>query len=279
MIMDTKKSSKRHQHSRTRVRWPVSVFASPNQFEAKTEYISPEGVLLSCRETPPLEGDFDLLIKAPNRYPMKVTAKLVWTEFGICEDGRQQLGADVKFITISDKDRQFLKDLITRHYLVKTGRMTGRAGRIGEITAEDAKASTPSEDLVSGSSECDAVPVTLRARVHMSDLARALGTDFETLKELNPKILSYYLPTGSYSLNVPYGTGFKVASVVTQLNRNASRRKPNSPGDYYVVRAGDNLRNIARKTGVSMLNLARFNGIHGSALKVGQRLRLSRGGK
>jgi LysM repeat protein len=281
MIMDTKTVSKRHQNSRTMVKWPVSVIDCRNHIEAQTENISADGVLLTCQESPPLEGDFEMIIKAPDRYPMKVTAKLVWTEFLPDDDGNTRFGADVQFVSISEKDRQFLHDVISKHYKEKASRLAGAATSAAKTIGGDSNASQGGSQISGTTSVgCDSVAVTLRTRIHMTDVARALATSLEVLKQLNPKIASYYLPTGSYTFNVPPGVGFKVPSALTVLSRNVSRRsEEKKSAGCYVVKTGDTLRDIARKTGISVLNLARFNGMHGSSLKVGQRLRLGRGGR
>ena len=123
--------------------------------------------------------------------------------------------------------------------------------------------------------ECDSVPVEIEVPLHMTDVAAGLDTDFKVLKELNPQISGYYLPTGHYALRVPSGEGFRMASVLKQLTLAAS-----PPGDknlepgYVVVRQGDTLSAIAERTGVSVAMLRRANGIQGSRIMVGQKLGL-----
>ena len=122
--------------------------------------------------------------------------------------------------------------------------------------------------------KCDTVPVKIRIPLHITDVARALGTDFKVLKELNPQILDYYLPTGRYTIKVPSGLGSRMATVLKQLTRTASHRMKKVSDRYYVVRPGDTLSTIARRTRVSVATLRRVNGIRGSLIRVGQTLRL-----
>ena len=117
----------------------------------------------------------------------------------------------------------------------------------------------------------DTVQMKSRARIHMADVAQALNTDFKTIKELNPQILGYYLPTGQFILNVPSGTGDQLKAVMEKLTPSNARYRA---GPYYVVRSGDTLHNISRKTGVPVSRLRDINGIRGSLIKVGQKLRL-----
>ncbi len=121
---------------------------------------------------------------------------------------------------------------------------------------------------------CDAVPVTVRTPVHIADVAEALGTDYKKIKELNPQILGRSLPTGQYVLKVPPGTGPRLNHLLRQ--QNARPEPPRSGSDpVYIVKPGDTLIEISRKTGVPLETLKRINGIQDSYLTPGQRLRIA----
>ncbi len=123
--------------------------------------------------------------------------------------------------------------------------------------------------------EYDSVPVQIKVPLHMTDVAVALDTDFKVLKELNPQISGYYLPSGPYTLMVPSGQGSRVASVLKQLTLAASHHMDgDSEPRYLVVRQGDTLSAIARRTGVSVATLRKVNGIQGSLIMAGQKLGL-----
>ena len=117
----------------------------------------------------------------------------------------------------------------------------------------------------------DTVQVKSQNRIHMSEIAQALGTDFKTFKEMNPQILGYYTPTGRFIVNVPPGTGDRFKAAMKQLTPSSPRYRK---GPYYVVRSGDTLHKISRKTGVSISRLRSLNKIEGSLIKVGQKLKL-----
>lgn len=123
--------------------------------------------------------------------------------------------------------------------------------------------------------DCDTVPVRIQIPLHMTDVAQALGTDFKVFKELNSHILGYYLPIGHYTIKVPSGLGSRMASVLRQLTLSASRSMKKVSDGYYTVQPGDTLSHIARRTGVLVAKLKRLNGIQGSVIRVGQKLRLS----
>jgi len=122
--------------------------------------------------------------------------------------------------------------------------------------------------------KADIVPVKIGSPLNITRVARAVGTDFKVLKELNPHILGPYLPTGRYSIKVPSGLGPKATNVLKELSRTAAGLMKKVTGPYYVVQPGDTLSHIAQRTGVSVATLRSLNAIQGSLIKVGQKLQL-----
>ena len=122
--------------------------------------------------------------------------------------------------------------------------------------------------------ECDTISVKIPRPLHIMDIAKALKTDFKTIKELNPHVLGPYLPTGRYTLKVPSGLGTKTTMVLKKLASPSSHDMQKGDGDYYLVQSGDTLSHIAVRTGTSVEKLKRLNGITGSIIIVGQKLRL-----
>jgi LysM repeat protein len=129
----------------------------------------------------------------------------------------------------------------------------------------------------------DTVTVSVSASVHITDLAQAIGTDFKVIKELNPELLGYYLPTGQYSLKVPAGSGRNALAALAQLNNggqvavrnNHSGNTTNSSQSVYVVQPGDTLTRISTTTGVPVERLKSLNGLPDSHIEIGQRLKLA----
>jgi len=266
MARDTSQSTKGHAHSRLAIRWPVLVLAPQAQIEGESENINLTGVLISCEQAPPTEGSFRMLLSPPERHPLEITARAAWTTLFHSEDGTTRLGVDAQFVAIADADLDFLQTVIS-----------------GKV-ARDISSKNPSQ--VQAISLCEeelpepryeSVPVKIRASLHLSDLAQALGTDFEVLKQLNPEILGYYLRAGQYRIKVPVGLGVKLPSALGYLNRRASRRLERSAACQYVVQVGETAREIARKTGVPLGVLIRLNDLEGRAVIAGQKLRLPRG--
>jgi membrane-bound lytic murein transglycosylase D len=123
--------------------------------------------------------------------------------------------------------------------------------------------------------DSDVVPVNIQTPIHIAEVALALGTDFKAIKELNPQILGYHLPPGSYTLRVPVGLGIKAAEVLKQTSRTPHKGEEMLSETYYVVRPGDSLTSISNKTGIPVDVLRRINRIRGSHITPGQKLRLA----
>ena len=121
----------------------------------------------------------------------------------------------------------------------------------------------------------DKVEIEISQRLKFTDLALALDTDFKTLKELNPQFLRAYVPRGSYSIRVPPGFGPKVAFALEEIGKTGDGKGEDITEQHYVVRHGDTLGHISSRTGVSLATLKRINGIKGSTIWAGQKLRLT----
>jgi hypothetical protein len=115
-----------------------------------------------------------------------------------------------------------------------------------EITPTDSAAlevipghgATQAHEPSPGGGDFETLSVKVAALLHMADVARSLGAEFEALRDLNPQIRGYYLPVGQYTVNVPRGVAFKLPAVLQQLSRSIYLRGEKMPDHYYVVQAG-----------------------------------------
>ena len=121
----------------------------------------------------------------------------------------------------------------------------------------------------------DSVSVKISSRLKLTDLALALDTDFKVLKELNPHFRRNYVPKGNYTIKVPPGFGPELHVAMQKLGKGGSREMEKVSENHYLVREGDTLGHIARRTGVPIASLRRLNQIEGSTIWAGQRLRLT----
>ena len=114
--MDTFRSPKRHHHSRREVRWEVHFFTDHGHMEGETVNISSEGVMVSCKELPPLEDNFRLVIRPPDHYPLDLTGRVVWTTICNPVSGAESIGVDIQFMSIAEKDRIYLQGLVSGRF-------------------------------------------------------------------------------------------------------------------------------------------------------------------
>jgi hypothetical protein len=122
---------------------------------------------------------------------------------------------------------------------------------------------------------CDRVEVNLPSPVPIVDVAEALGTDYKTIKELNPHIIGYNMPSGRYAVRVPQGQGGRLSRVLETVGRTyAVSAGGVITGDRYVVQRGDTLIGISKRSGVPVQTIRELNGIHGSLIRVGEKLQL-----
>lgn len=107
----------------------------------------------------------------------------------------------------------------------------------------------------------------------LKDIAKVIGSDPNTLTQLNPSLIRGATPPGTYTkIKVPKG----YASVVKEKqNMIVALRNYNIPTYIrYKVRKGDNLGKIAGKYRVSISSIKKKNGIKGSLIRIGQVLKI-----
>jgi hypothetical protein len=114
------------------------------------------------------------------------------------------------------------------------------------------------------------VPLDALAELPLRLVAEASGTDFKTIKDLNPHIRGYYLKAGTHRLNIPPDgeAGFeKRLHTLAAADARARDRR------LYQVREGDSLSGIAQKFDVPLAALLIWNRMPINAvIHPGQRL-------
>jgi Tfp pilus assembly protein PilZ len=90
------------------------------QVEGKIENFSSKGAFVSCKELPPLEEGFLMVIQAPDYKAMNLNAKVVWSTVLKNSEGDPYFGIGVQFTRMSPDDRQVLHKLIAKHFETKT---------------------------------------------------------------------------------------------------------------------------------------------------------------
>jgi len=138
--------------------------------------------------------------------------------------------------------------------------------------------------------------VMVHQRVHLGQIAAVLNLPIEEVRLLNPQYRKDIIPgeIKAYALCLPlnYANTFidKFNEVVSYkadelINNRRSEIEivqatatitPGGNGRviYYKVKRGQNLGEIAAKNGVSVNKLKKWNNIHGSSIRIGQRLKI-----
>jgi hypothetical protein len=99
--------NERRLHPRAEIRWPVTIETAQGIIEAKLRNLGAGGAYIHCEETPEPGELVTLTISPPDASPIKITAEVVWAGKVLA------LGMGVRFVEISDQDRQFISEEIS----------------------------------------------------------------------------------------------------------------------------------------------------------------------
>ncbi|MDD8024924.1 MAG: transglycosylase SLT domain-containing protein [Acidobacteriota bacterium] len=114
--------------------------------------------------------------------------------------------------------------------------------------------------------------VTINRPAKLDAWASAMGLEAAELAFLNPELRVYATPDYPYPLRVPVGSSGQAAAAAESLPRYTP--PPETVVAIHVVRAGDTLSGIAAKYRTSTSAIQKLNGMRGTILRIGQRLRV-----
>ncbi|MGQ0561891.1 MAG: transglycosylase SLT domain-containing protein [Gemmatimonadota bacterium] len=120
--------------------------------------------------------------------------------------------------------------------------------------------------------------VRVPQNVSLSVVAKSVGVETDAIEELNPELVRDRTPPArSWTVRVPDGTAARfAANFPDELKAvRLAEAKEKAARKYYKVRRGDNLSVIAQRFDTSVSKLKRLNGLRGSLLRPGQKLRVS----
>ena len=116
----------------------------------------------------------------------------------------------------------------------------------------------------------DRVKVNLEGRMPLSLIAKAAGTYFKKIKDLNPELTGGHLPKGSYIVAVPEGSGESFHTRFAALSESWQRE---NRMHIYIVQKGDNLSSIAERFDVALPALMAWNDLKpGNYIHPGEKL-------
>ena len=99
---------------RMKVEWPVTLDTERGLVEAETRDISAGGAHIRCKEHLQLNEPVHLIIKAPDREPLKLAAKVIWAD-RIDESNRPRV-IGVSFTDLAQEDRKYLEQAALEHF-------------------------------------------------------------------------------------------------------------------------------------------------------------------
>lgn len=114
------------QYTRAEIRWPVTILNSETKLRGEMENVSPDGAFISCEDVPPVDGNFFMVIEAPDYKTMSIAARVTWSTVFETNKGDSRFGVGVQFTSMSASDRRFLYSVIAKHFELKTSRRTGK---------------------------------------------------------------------------------------------------------------------------------------------------------
>lgn len=113
---------------------------------------------------------------------------------------------------------------------------------------------------------------TISKRVHLKQIAQAIGIPKSTLTSLNPELRHQITPPESYDLRVPVG---KNSVLLSALNRLPDYSPPQPKFVYHRVRRGETVSTIARKYRTSARRIAQANRLNRRyTIVAGKRLKI-----
>ena len=108
----------------------------------------------------------------------------------------------------------------------------------------------------------------------LKSIATTSGVSMATLQALNPVLVKGVTPPGGlYRLRVPAGTGPAVHAALVERKPTVGASRTSGRQDVHVVRSGDTVSGIAKRYGISVADLRRWNSLAaGDRIRPGDRL-------
>ena len=116
----------------------------------------------------------------------------------------------------------------------------------------------------------DRVRLKIRHSAPVAVVAKAAGTYYKTIKDMNPQLLNDVIPPGEHLLFLPEGSAKGFAARYEPL---ILKYRKTHKGKTYMVKRGDTLTAIARKVKIPFWKLLKLNNLHNkSVIHPGQKL-------
>ncbi len=110
-----RQEQKKRMEMRAEIAWPVVITTDRDSFEGRTVNVSASGALLCFTPQLSLMEIVTLTIRPPVRPALEITAEVVRTDIPCDSEDSTRRGAAVRFIIISEKDREFVSFSVFDH--------------------------------------------------------------------------------------------------------------------------------------------------------------------
>ncbi|MBW2339242.1 MAG: PilZ domain-containing protein [Deltaproteobacteria bacterium] len=105
----------RRQHARALIRLPVSIETAEGTITAETKDISLGGAFICCRTPLPPKEKFPLALTLPHGDSLALFAEVIWSNSSVPDEKIVNRGMGIRFVLITDQDREILNDLVSTH--------------------------------------------------------------------------------------------------------------------------------------------------------------------
>ena len=105
----------RRQFPRVEVTWPVTMLTAQGPIEGEVMNVSLGGAFIHCDEEPDANESFRMLIKVPDpRQFLRATARVARSNIYNPDDADELPGIGVRFVEISEDDRQYIGEVVAK---------------------------------------------------------------------------------------------------------------------------------------------------------------------
>jgi hypothetical protein len=104
--------SERRKNPRIEIDWPVEIFLDDKTIQGEAKNITPKGLFVCCEEELHLKENFRISIFPPDRGPINVVGKAVWSDFYAMDEQNTPVCVGISFVEISPEDRHLLKEML-----------------------------------------------------------------------------------------------------------------------------------------------------------------------
>ena len=101
-------NTERRSYPRAAIRWPVAIKTGQGIIEAKLRNLGIGGAYIHCEQTLEPGESVTLTIQPPTGSPLTIIAKVIWAGKVLA------LGVGVHFVEMSDQDRQFIFEAVSK---------------------------------------------------------------------------------------------------------------------------------------------------------------------